>query len=98
MVPAFRELSREIELPATKPAYTRILVDAQDNVWVAEYPEDEGDRSWWNVFDPEGHWLGTVGTPYGGYIYQIGEDFPLGLWVDELDVEQVRLYRVIRPS
>ena len=56
----------------------------------------DGDQTLWNVFDPEGRWLGTVETPYGGYIYQIGEDFLLGLWVDELDVEQVRVYPIDR--
>jgi len=96
MAPAFRELSRQVELPATKPAYTQILVDSRENVWVAEYPEHDGDRSLWDVFDPEGRWLGKVETPYGGYIYQIGEDFLVGVWVDELDVEQVRLYEIER--
>jgi hypothetical protein len=98
MAPAFRRLSQQVELPATKPAYTRILVDALDNVWVAEYPANEGDRSWWNVFDSQGRWLGRIGTPYGGYIYQIGGDFLLGVWVDELDVEQVRVYAIDRSS
>ncbi|UCD24507.1 MAG: hypothetical protein JSW51_00895 [Gemmatimonadota bacterium] len=96
MSPSFRQLSRQAELPDTKPAYSRILVDPGNNLWVAEYPSHDAEQSLWNVFDPEGRWLGTVETPYGGYIYQIGEDFLLGVWVDELGVEQVRLYRIER--
>jgi hypothetical protein len=72
------------------------VVDSHGNVWIAEYPEHDGDRSLWDVFDREGRWLGKVETPYGGYIYQIGDDFLLGVWVDELDVEQVRLYGIER--
>jgi hypothetical protein len=94
MSPPFRELHRQIELPDTKPAFSRMIVDSGDNLWVAEYPEDDADASLWNVFDPDGRWLGTVETPYGGFVYQIGEDFLLGVWIDELDVEQVRLYRI----
>ena len=96
MSPAFRQLSREAELPETKPAYSRIMVDPGDNLWVADYPSHGDEQSLWNVFDPEGRWLGTVEMPYGGFIHQIGEDFVLGIWVDELDVEQVRLYRIDR--
>jgi hypothetical protein len=96
MSPAFRQLSEEAELPTTKPAYSRILVDPGENIWVADYPSHGDEQSLWNVFDPEGKWLGTVETPYGGYIFQIGEDFLLGVWVDELGVEQVRLYRIER--
>ena len=50
----------------------------------------------WNVFDPEGRWMGDIEIPYGGYVYEIGVDYLLGVWVDELDVEQVRLYRIDR--
>jgi hypothetical protein len=96
MSPAFRQLSRQAELPVTKPAYSRILVDPGGNIWVAEYPSHDDEHSLWNIFDPHGRWLGTLETPYGGYIHQIGEDFLLGIWVDELDVEQVRLYRIDR--
>ena len=96
MSPAFRQLSRQAELPETKPAYSRILVDPGGNIWVAEYPSHDDDHSLWNIFDPRGRWLGTVETPYGGYIQQIGMDFLVGLWVDELGVEQVRSYRIDR--
>ncbi len=94
MSPPFRELHRQIELPTTKPAYSRIIVDSDGNLWVAEYPSDDSDVSLWNVFDPDGRWLGTVETPYGGFVYQIGEDFLLGVWINELDVEQVRVYNI----
>jgi hypothetical protein len=98
MSPPFRELHRQVELPATKPAYSRIIVDSGGNLWVAEYPSDDSEMSLWNVFDPEGRWLGTVGTPYGGFVYQIGDDFLLGVWINELDVEQLRVYSINKPG
>lgn len=98
MSPTGRQLHRQIELPATKPAYSRITVDSDGYLWVAEYPGDDDEASLWNVFDPEGRWLGTVATPYGGFVYQIGSDFLLGVWINELDVEQVRVYSIHKPG
>jgi len=46
----------------------------------------------WTVFADDGHVLGTVDTPPGLEIYQIGNDYVLGVWRDETDVEHVRLY------
>jgi hypothetical protein len=40
--------------------------------------------------------LGQVETPTRGRLLQIGSDFVLGVWRDELDVEQVRLYRLLK--
>jgi hypothetical protein len=48
------------------------------------------------VFDPEGVWLGTVEVPPGLRIYEIGPDYMLGRWDDELGVEHIRSYRLIK--
>lgn len=94
--PIWRDLYSQMTLPETKPAYGRLLVDAEDNLWVADYSESRDDEGTWNVFDPEGRFLGTVETPTGGRVQQIGSDFVLGIWRDELDVEYVRLYELIK--
>ena len=48
------------------------------------------------MFDGTGRFLGTVDTPANGFVTHIGADFVLGVWLDELDVEQVRMYRLIK--
>ena len=50
----------------------------------------------WTVFDSQGVMLGVVQTPPAFLVYQIGADFVLGSWSDELDVEHVRLYELIK--
>ena len=45
-----------------------------------------------SVFDSIGTLLGEVEAPLGFEPYHIGDDFLLGTWRDELDVEYVRLY------
>lgn len=48
------------------------------------------------LFDPEGEVQGVVWTPPGLEVESIGEDFILGVWLDEFDVEYVRRYGLRR--
>jgi hypothetical protein len=94
--PIWRSLYSQMTLPETKPAYGRLLVDSEGNLWVADYSRERDDEGTWSVFDSEGRLLGSVETPTGGRVLQIGSDFVLGIWRDELDVEYVRLYGLIK--
>ena len=47
-------------------------------------------------FDPDGRWLGTVEMPAGPRVREIGDDYVLGTATDELDVEHVRLHRLVK--
>jgi sugar lactone lactonase YvrE len=71
-------------------------VDAEGNLWVADYRRPGDDQPRWTVFDPTGAMLGVVETPERFSIHQIGSDFVLGSWADDMDVEHVRLYRLIK--
>jgi hypothetical protein len=51
----------------------------------------------WSVFTPEGRWLGTARTPAGLRVTEIGADYVLGVAVDSLDVESVRLHAIVKP-
>jgi hypothetical protein len=91
-----QQLYERMPWPDVMPAYGEFRIDAEDNLWVAEYlrPGDEQPR--WTVFDPDGTMLGTVETPPGFQILQIGSDFMLGRWQDELGVEHVRMYELLK--
>ena len=80
------------------PAFTSLVVDALDHLWVEEYefPGEERPGARWTVFDPEGRVLGFVETAEGLQIYEIGEDYILGHAMDELDVESVQLWPLER--
>lgn len=84
----------------TYPAFDRLLVDDGGIVWT-RHPvapgEEEGPRRW-SVFDPEGRWSGQVGTPAGLRVLQIGADYVLGVWEDDLDVQYVRVHALSKPS
>ncbi|MGD2215350.1 MAG: 6-bladed beta-propeller [Gemmatimonadales bacterium] len=53
MSPIWRNLYSQMTLPETKPAYGRLLVDSEGNLWVADYSEERDDEGSWSVFDPE---------------------------------------------
>ena len=93
---SFSQLPR----PETKPAYSDLLVDTEGYVWLEEYRHRWAVRtqqvSDWNVFSPSGEWLGSVRFPPRFQVFEIGPDYVLGVWWDELDVEHPQLLRLNR--
>jgi hypothetical protein len=89
-------LLANVSFPETFPAHGDIHVDSDGNLWVAVYRRPDDDQPRWTVFDPNGQMLGVVSTPPRFTIYQIGSDFVLGRWLDELDVEHVRLFELLK--
>ena len=75
------------------PAYSSLRGDALGYLWVAEYrlPDARYEGTLWTVFDPDGRALGLVETPDGLRIFEIGADYILGRFTDELGVEYVRV-------
>ncbi len=70
----FEAAWEKLELPATLPAFSRILADEEGNVWVRNYspprllPDSLQGRAgttgeWWARFDREGKLLGTIRIP-----------------------------------
>lgn len=72
-------------------------VDRTGHLWDREYrkPRQEGpDR--WLVFDPEGRLVATAHLPSFHFVFEIGRDYVIGLALDLMDVEHVRLHRLHR--
>ena len=79
--------------PSTKPAYEDFLVGDDGRLWVRRYDQPMKALSVrYDVFDPEGQWLGHVTFPPRILLYQVGTGFALGVWRDADDVEYVRGY------
>ena len=97
-----RILTEGMTFPSHKAAFDRLLVDALGFFWVRT-PARLGHWEWagqpspyWDVFDPSGRWLTSVTMPENVQIHDIGEDYILGVWQDELDVPYVRMYGLDR--
>ena len=80
------------------PAYGAVRSDRAGYLWVREYdfPLEERPAPLWTVFDPDGRALGFVETPKDLRIFEIGEDYILGTYRDELGVQSVQLWPLER--
>jgi hypothetical protein len=90
-------LLADVPFPETMPAYGALRLDSEGYLWVEEFRRPGDNQPRWTLFDPEGRMLGQVETSPRFTIHQIGPDFVLGSWRDEIDVEHVRLYELIKP-
>jgi hypothetical protein len=74
------------------------LLDADGNLWVQDFLTAVDTASRWTVFAADGRWLGEVPIPIAFRPHEIGTDYVLGVWRDELDVETVRRYPLTKPG
>jgi hypothetical protein len=91
--------------PSVKPAYSKLLVDPNGNVWIEEYRYFRPDAvssdpppSWWSVFSREGEWLTRVLVPGRLLVSRIYDDVIFGIWKDADGVGTVRGHRLIKPG
>jgi hypothetical protein len=94
----FTDMMAKMPVPSTLPAFSNLKVDSEGSLWVQEYPAPAAVGTEWTVFDPEGRMLGNVSMPDQFRPMQIGRDFVLGVWKNDLDVEHVRMYRLEKPE
>ncbi len=84
--------------PDSKPAYASALRgDKLGNVWVPGFAVVGQHPPRWSVFDAEGRYQGDLEMPRRFRVFEIGGDYVLGVWRDELDVERVRRYALNKP-
>ena len=55
-----------------------------------------GSCDTFDVFNPDGAWLGLVQVSEQLRVFEIGSDYLLGSETGEFDVEYVVLYRILR--
>lgn len=97
-----RDLARqrweELPIPETLPFFAALQVDRDFNLWLRAFPAP-GDttRSWYVVSAGYGTWLGTVNFPDRVSPLDIGENYVLTRFGDELDVEHIQLWELIKP-
>lgn len=92
--------ARYAEAPRARhlPAYSRDwLVSPDGHLWVQHYHLASDPARMWSVFNLEGRWLGTVDMPVEFRALEIGTEWVLGVWRDDMDVQTVRRYDLIRP-
>jgi hypothetical protein len=89
----------EVPMPEHLPVLgeAALLVDRTGNLWAEAYRPPWQAEAEWLVFSGEGEWLGSLRTPAGFVLHDVGPDFVLGAWRDDLGVEYVRIYGLVKP-
>lgn len=100
MPPEMREqmATRREEPHAGKvvPPFSAVEIDEAGNLWLADYDDYIRTPGTWSVHDADGRLIARVRMPERFQVMHIGTDFVLGVERDELDVEHVRLHRIVK--
>lgn len=87
----------DLDVPEQLPAVDDLTMDETGHLWGKRYRLPwAAEAPVWDVFDPDGRWLGGVEMPEGLEPLQIGRDFVLGLTRDDLGTERVAIYALVR--
>jgi hypothetical protein len=87
----------DVRYPQTLPAYTALVVDSDDNLWVRTYPSAASAVVRWIVFSAEGVELAALSLPHTLQVNEVGRDYILGTDTDvETGSERVKLLRLRR--
>jgi len=78
------------------PPFGAVEIDDAGNFWFEDYDDLIRTPGTWSVHDPEGRLIARVRMPERFQPMHIGRDFVLGVERDELDVEHVRLHRLLK--
>lgn len=93
-----RRVLQDVTAAPVRPYYSRLVLDRVGNLWVERAPVnwmDPGPVDY-IVFDPEGVLLGAVTLPPIDAI-EIGDDYVLGIYRDEMEVEYLQVHAIIKP-
>lgn len=95
--PIVRRLWEATPLPDRVPAYQDLLLDPGGHMWVERYGQGTSTAGpGWDVYDPEGRYLGAVPNLPNLKVHQVDEEVVTGVWTDEFDVPHVRVHRILR--
>jgi hypothetical protein len=80
------------------PAMESLLLDSEGYLWVEDKNLPGDTLRTWTVFDNEGVPITRLSLPMSNRVMEIGADYVLALFEDELGVEYVRFYPLNRGS
>ncbi|MEX2283669.1 MAG: hypothetical protein WEE89_14385 [Gemmatimonadota bacterium] len=97
-VGVIKRVYMQMPIPRIKPVFKSLVVDKNDWLWAELFRVDDGAAAEWMVFDTARKARGIVTMPRGLEVHEIGHDYVLGRWLDDLSVEHVRRYPLKRTN
>jgi len=88
----------QVAVPTFRPPFSTVVIDAAGNLWVEQGPSSGSDVGSieYLVFDRAGLFLGPVVLPQI-QVLDIGGDYIIGVYEDELEVEYLQLFEIVKP-
>lgn len=105
---SIREILEAMPEPARRPAYTGLITSDTGQTWVGDYFPGQLELSAaymgrmrvparrWLVFGEDGALVATAHIPAGFRPFEVRNGMVWGVFTDELDVESVRAYELLR--
>jgi hypothetical protein len=96
LAPAVRSAFGDTPHAETVPPFETLLLDSEAFLWVEDYHLPGDTLRSWTVFDWEGVPKTRLFLPYANRVFEIGEDYVLALFENDLGVHFLRMYPLAR--
>ena len=94
--PFYRRWLAEISYPDTRPSFSALISDEEGFLWVRPSVPAEAEDVAWTVHGPDGQANATLSMPAHLEVLDVDVTHVLAGWKDDLDVEYVSSYRIVR--
>jgi hypothetical protein len=84
-----------VTYPTVMAAYTDLRLDSSGDLWAQRSGFDDEARQW-DVFEPDGTYLGTVSVPRDSQVLDIGVNYLLAGTIISQSSPEIRVYRIHR--
>jgi len=92
--PDYQRWLSQVQFPDSKPAFEEVIATSEGTLWVKNPSHFGSEKERWTVYGPDGVTAATLDLPVGLRVVYVSQDHVLAVWVDELDLEYVRSYRI----
>jgi hypothetical protein len=90
---------KTMQFSPTLPAYSAMVVDTDDNVWVKIFPSANDSRATWLGFSPSRARIGQLTLPINLDVHEIGRDYVLGTETEtRTGIKRVKSFDMVRPD
>jgi len=96
MAAVVQEMGEKLAMADVWPVASRIVADPAGYVWLERFEAPEGPSGSWIVVDGTGTVVAEPTLPDGFQLLEVEQDRLMGIWIDELDRQHLRVHVLSR--